>query len=185
MRRLAADLGVAPNTLYSYYPSKDELLDAVLDSLLADIRTDDFDTETPREQIIEIMVDSRRVLLQNADFLPQLLSRPMRGSNVSRLAETTLRLLSDLGLEGQAAVDALRVVLTYLFGSAAMDAPRAQEEDPARRQATAEAAFRQRPDLPHVTTNAQALARPPEAILFRRGLQWLLNGILATDQPAP
>ena len=45
MRRLAADLGVAPNTLYSYYQSKDALLDAVLDSLLADISTEDLDAE--------------------------------------------------------------------------------------------------------------------------------------------
>lgn len=36
MNRISRALGVAPNTLYWYYPSKDELLVGVLNSLLSD-----------------------------------------------------------------------------------------------------------------------------------------------------
>ena len=35
MRRLAAELGVMPNALYTYFPHKEALLDALLDALLA------------------------------------------------------------------------------------------------------------------------------------------------------
>jgi AcrR family transcriptional regulator len=37
MRRLADHLGVAPNTLYSHYPNKAALMDAVLDSFLGEV----------------------------------------------------------------------------------------------------------------------------------------------------
>ncbi|HET6750898.1 MAG TPA: helix-turn-helix domain-containing protein, partial [Actinomycetes bacterium] len=37
MRRLAGELGVMPNALYTYVPDKEALLDALLDDLLAGI----------------------------------------------------------------------------------------------------------------------------------------------------
>ena len=45
MRRLAETLGVAPNTLYSYFPDKAALLDALLDSLLAEIDVPGLDAD--------------------------------------------------------------------------------------------------------------------------------------------
>jgi AcrR family transcriptional regulator len=177
MRRLATQLGVTPNALYSYVSSKDELLDAVLDSLLADINIDTFVSEEPGDRIVELMVDSRRVLLSQADFLPQLFSRPMRGPNASRLAEVTLTLLAQLGVEGEEAVDGLRILLTHLFGSVALDAPRSREEDPEQRWADSEAAFAENVDQRHVAENARALARPPAPTTFENGLRWLLDGI--------
>jgi TetR/AcrR family tetracycline transcriptional repressor len=69
MRRLAAELGVMPNALYTYFPHKEALLDALLDDLLAGVEAGD-----PAE----------------GDW---------RG-----------------GLEGERAVEALRVLLVYSLG---------------------------------------------------------------------
>src|SRR5215216_3902704 len=41
MRRLAAELGVLPNALYTYVPDKEALLDALLDALLGDVDAGD------------------------------------------------------------------------------------------------------------------------------------------------
>ena len=41
MRRLAAELGVLPNALYTYVPDKEALLDALIDDLLAGIEADE------------------------------------------------------------------------------------------------------------------------------------------------
>jgi AcrR family transcriptional regulator len=177
MRRLAAALGVAPNTLYSHFADKAALIDAVLDSWLADVETEPIEWLAPREGLRQLMIAARRLLLEHGDALPLLLSRPMRGPNASRLGEVTLRLLARLDVHGQAAIDALRVLLTYAFGSAALDAPRRAETDREARWAASEAAFGAREDLPLVSANARELARPPAESVFEAGLDWLLDGI--------
>ena len=177
MRRLAAALGVAPNTLYSHFADKAALIDAVLDSWLADIETEPIERLAPREGLRQLMIASRRLLLAHGDSLPLLLSRPMRGPNASRLGEVTLRLLARMDVHGQSAIDALRVLLTYTFGSAALDAPRQAETDREARWAASEAAFGAREDLPLVSANARVLARPPAESVFEAGLGWLLDGI--------
>jgi hypothetical protein len=123
------------------------------------------------------MIASRRVLLEHGDALPLLLSRPMVGPNASRLGEVSLRLLERMGLRGQPAIDALRILLTYTFGSAALDAPRRAEADREARWATSEAAFGARTDVPLVSKNARELAQPPSEPVFEAGLDWLLDGI--------
>jgi AcrR family transcriptional regulator len=179
MRRLASALGVAPNTLYSHFADKAALIDAVLDSWLADIETEPIERLAPREGLRQLMIASRRLLLAHGDSLALLLSRPMRGPNASRLGEVTLRLLGRMDVHGQSAIDALRVLLTYTFGSAALDAPRQAETDREARWAASEAAFGARDDLPLVSAHARELARPPAESVFEAGLDWLLDGIEA------
>jgi AcrR family transcriptional regulator len=177
MRRLATELGVAPNALYSHFADKAALLDALYDSLLAEIEPAAPGALPPRAALRQLMVDSRQLLVSHAGFLPQLLSRPMRGPNASRLAESMLSDLARMGADDQAGVDALRVLLTYTFGSAALDAPRAADPLPERRWAESEAAFAAQTQLPHVTKQARALAVPPVDAVFLAGLDWLLDGI--------
>jgi AcrR family transcriptional regulator len=179
MRRLAARLGVAPNTLYSHYPDKAALLDAVLDSLLSEIDLPDVTDQDWRTGLIALMEASRSMLLRHADLLPHLLSRPMRGPNASRLAEATLGLLARGGIDGPPAVDALRALLTFTFGSVVLDAPRVRERDPAGRETQSMAAFAGRTDLPRVAALAGPLSRPPAADAFAMSLRWLIDGIVA------
>jgi AcrR family transcriptional regulator len=164
--------------LYSHFPDKAALIDAVLDESLARIDADGAAAMAPRAGLRHLMVDSRRALLEQPDFVPPLLSRPMRGSNASRLGEVALQLLAGLGLERQDAVDALRILLTYTLGSAALDVPRRAEADPASRWSASEAAFRARRDLPAVSRNARALSLPPAESVFLTGLDWLLDGVI-------
>lgn len=178
MRRLAAELGVAPNAIYSHVSDKAALVDAVLDSLLADIDTEGAGEWDPRDGLVQLMLESRRVLLEQAHVLPRLLAGPMRGPNLRRLTEACLGLLAELGVEGQAAVDGLRMLLTYTVGSAALDAPRAAEPDPAARWAGSERVFVAHGEGSRVARNARALARPSADDAFVRGLGWLLDGIV-------
>ena len=70
MCRLADHLRVAPNTLYSYSSSKAALMDAVLDSLLAEIDIPELDEMDWRDGLVALMEASRRTLLSHADLLP-------------------------------------------------------------------------------------------------------------------
>jgi AcrR family transcriptional regulator len=177
MRRLAAELGVAPNAIYSHVADKATLVDAVLDSLLADVDAAGAGETGPRDGLIHLMRDSRRVLLEHADVLPQLLSRPMRGPQASRLTEVSLQLLAMMGVEGPAAVSATRALLTFTVGSVALDAPRRAEPDPEARWAASEAAFAAGEATSLVARHARTLARPPAEWEFERALGWLLDGI--------
>lgn len=186
MRRLAKHLGVAPNTLYSHYPDKAALMDAVLDSLLGDIEAPDPAATDWRDGLVSIMDASRRMLLEHTDLLPLLFSRPMRGPNATRLGETTLRLLAKGGVEGPQAVVALRAVLTFTFGWVALEAPRRTEPDMASREAASRAAFGGQRDYPMMVEQAASLSMRPLKETFETSLLWLINGIIqdaVTDTP--
>ena len=123
MRSLSRRLGVAPNALYSYFADKDALLDELVDQILGEIENPPVDRGDWREGLAELMRRSRRLLLAHADLMPTFLARPTRGPNARRLGEATLALLARGGLSGQAAVDALRILLIYTMGFAAQEAP--------------------------------------------------------------
>lgn len=180
MRSLAQGLGVAPNALYSYFTDKEALLDALLDSLLGDIQIPAPDRGW-RKGLLDLMGATRSFLLSHADLLPLYTSRPTRGPNAIRLGEATLMLLRRAGVEGQEAVDALRILLTYTFGFSAQEAPRLEEPEPELRSTKSEEAFGRAPDRPLVRELAKPLSEHPSDDTFEKGLRWLLDGINAAS----
>ncbi len=180
MRRVATELGVAPNALYSHFADKATLVDAVLDSLLGEIQPQGLDRADWRDGLVRLMEDSRAMLLAHSELMPHLMSRPMRGPNASRLGEVTLALLERGGITGSPAVAALRALLTFTFGSVILDAPRMQDPDIARREAESEAAFASHGELPRVAGFAPLLARRPKEDAFTTGLRWLIDGFSPT-----
>ena len=179
MRRVAGELGVAPNTLYSHVPDKAALLDALLDTVLADI-------ELPRRgdwrtRIEALLLDSRRVLLAHPDLVPLFLARQTSGPNALRLGESMLEQLARGGLTGEEGVRALQVLLIYTIGATAFEVPRLREADPEARAARVrDAAARLDPDeFPRTTSTAGALASHPGEALLLSGIRWLLDGLAA------
>lgn len=179
MRRLAEHLGVAPNTLYSHYPNKAALMDAVLDSLLGDIDIPDVESMDWDDGLVEIMSASRRMLLEHTDLLPLLFSKPMTGPNASRLGELSLGLLAQGGVTGDRAVLALRSLLTHTFGWVTLDAPRQDDPDIESRQASSYQAFSSHADSPMVAELAEPMSRRPADDDFGTSLRWLIRGIVA------
>ena len=179
MRRVAGDLGVAPNALYSHVPDKSALLDALLDAVLADItlpRRGDW-----RARIEALLLDSRRVLLAHPDLVPLFLARQTSGPNALRLGEAMLHQLARGGLTGEEAVRALQVLLIYTIGATAFEVPRLREPDPEARATRGRgAAARLDPEeFPSTMSTADALASHPGETLLRSGISWLLDGLAA------
>jgi TetR/AcrR family transcriptional regulator, tetracycline repressor protein len=178
MRRLAGELGVLPNALYSYVPDKEALLDALIDDLLGGIDPGEA-AENWRDGLARVMDSSRRLLLAHPQLVPVFLARSGLGPNAARLGEITFGLLRRGGLEGERAVEAFRVLLIYSLGFAAFQAWRLPED--AGRAARAEAAFASLPEdgFPEMRRLASHLAGPATDGQFHTGLRWLLDGIAA------
>jgi AcrR family transcriptional regulator len=151
MRALAQRLGVAPNALYSHVADKTELVDGVLDRVLARVEAPPPGPGVdPADALHRLMTSSHEVLLRHPQLVPAFLARQgARGPNAQRLGAVALEHLAAAGVTGDAAREALRVLIVYTIGFAAFDG--AADERP----------------LP-----AADLRRT-----FDRGLRWLLAGI--------
>jgi TetR/AcrR family transcriptional regulator, tetracycline repressor protein len=178
MRRLAGDLGVAPNTLYSHFADKTALLDAVLDDVIGQIQPPDPQCVGWSEGLVALLGQTRHLLLDHAELIPLFLSRPRRGRNAIRLGEVTLQLLARGGIQGQPAARALRALLVYSFGFAALEAPWRTEPQPDQRHARSQAALAAAPqEFPNVARLAAPLGGQPTDEDFQAGLKWILAGI--------
>jgi len=157
MRAVAQRLGVAPNALYSHVADRTELLDGVLDRVLAQV---DAPPPTPGvdpgEGLHRLMSATHDVLLRHPQLVPEFLARQgARGANAQRLGAVALEHLAAAGLTGEAAREALRVLIVYTIGFAAFDG--APDERP----------------LPGAELRDN----------FERGLRWLIAGITAAATP--
>jgi TetR/AcrR family tetracycline transcriptional repressor len=178
MRRLAGELGVMPNALYSYFPDKEALLDALVDDLLGDIDPGDPTQGDWRDGLARVMDASRRLLLAHPQLVPAFLARPGLGPNAARLGEVTFALLRRGGLDGDRAVEAFRVLLIYSLGFAAFQAPRLETDSETRtRRVEATFAALAEDRFPELRRLAGHLAAPTTDRHYHTGLRWLLDGI--------
>jgi AcrR family transcriptional regulator len=154
MRRLAQRLGVAPNALYSHVAGRDDLIDALLDDTLNEVRAPDPRRGDWRAGIETIMRRTYAVLLAHPDLVPLYVARRgARGPRAVALGEAMLAMLARGGIEGDPAVEAMRTLIVHTIGFAAFAVG-----DP----------------LPPAES-----ALTPKALetLFTRSLSWLLDGI--------
>ncbi len=179
MRRLASHLGVAPNTLYSHVTDKSALLDLLMDDIAAQVQAPDPERVEWRSGLRALFSATHRTVAAAPELAPLFLSRAPRGPNALRLGEVTFRLLARGGVEGAAAVRALRTLLVYSFGYAAFAAARAAEPDPRAQTRRAERAFAADRALLFTAALAAELARAPADAGFEEGLTALIAGIAA------
>jgi AcrR family transcriptional regulator len=155
LRRLATELGVTPNAIYNHVTDKEALLDQLLDAVLGQIRLSK--SRTWSKRVETVLADARLVMLQHADLLPTMVSRPMLGPNALRLADALLVDLREAGLPTSQAPRALQTLLTFAIGTTAFQLPR---------------------------TNSMVIDPATPGIgpfdgddVFRTGLRWILDGI--------
>jgi TetR/AcrR family transcriptional regulator, tetracycline repressor protein len=156
MRGLAERLGVSPNSLYSHVANKTDLVDALLDDVLAQVEAPAVDVGDPVAGLHDLMASTHEILLAHPDLVPLYVARQgSRGPNAQRLGEVMLALLDRAGVTGAHALEARRVLIVYTIGFAAFAVRPPPFEDAGERPLSAE----------EVTGN------------FQSGLRWLLAGI--------
>jgi AcrR family transcriptional regulator len=118
MRRLAADLDVAPMSIYYHIPSKSDLLEAVCDGALADITLPPDDVSWDEGARIAAY-EARRVGRSYPELL-QILFDPERPT-VKEFSKRCAELCMAMGFSEEDAWTAVRTIGRYVIGSVVAD----------------------------------------------------------------
>ena len=186
VRSVAAAVGVAPNAIYTYFPTKSALVAALADHLLADLATAPDGLERPgRQQVAELAHGLREVLLAHPGAVPLVLGSAFDGPNALAAGERLLAALEHAGLAPADAARASYLLQIYVLGSVALDVaeldPTAPRPDDATRAAQRLAALSGIPagSFPRTAATTQVVAAYTSEEQFRWGLARLLDGVLA------
>lgn len=116
IRRLAGLLGAGPMSLYHYYSSKDELLDAMVEYVAAEI-----DQPGPGEPwriaITNMSVSAHRAMSKH-DWVCSIWSKRTLGPNKLAYMESILRVLRESGFSIADACDAYHAITVHIEGFA-------------------------------------------------------------------
>ncbi|MFC9976689.1 TetR/AcrR family transcriptional regulator C-terminal domain-containing protein [Spirillospora sp. NPDC127200] len=120
MRRLAAELGVAPMAPYRYVSGKDDLLELMVDHVYIDLRLPD--GLGWRESLHALAVRTRELMLDHR-WLAQLPPQTKLALTPSRMAvaEQALTALDGLGLDPDTMMGVFRGVDAYVHGAMSYD----------------------------------------------------------------
>lgn len=160
IRSLAADLDVAPMSLYRYIRDKDDLMDEVVEELLIQSQPLPATSGSWQARLTVAAEGMRRLLVEEPGALYVYLRHPVVTPTAIRRMEAMLKILRDAGFDTAASKTAYAAIQTYTIGFAALETSRAGWVPP-------EGASRTASDLAAMTSPKQ----------FASGLRYLLSGI--------
>jgi AcrR family transcriptional regulator len=122
MRKLGAELGVEAMTVYNHVPSKDALLDGLVERLLH-AASDPLFTDSSWQAALRGFAESWRSTLQaHPHLLPVVLSRPAVTAGNLQLMESVLQRLQQAGFPLCRGLDIMYAVAGFVVGNAATEA---------------------------------------------------------------
>ncbi|MDP9862668.1 MULTISPECIES: TetR/AcrR family transcriptional regulator [Streptosporangium] len=187
MRALAARVGLTPGALYTYFPDRAAIMNALTDRLLAeaDLGVLEDRARPPHQRIEDFALALREVLLCHPAAVPAILGAAYSGPVALRVGESMLGVLPD--------PRACYAVMVYVLGSIALEAAelvgaggkdgkgaeaRGALPSEAERIAARRATLAVDPDVfPRTHAAADAIAAYISTDQFRWGLRRLLAGM--------
>ncbi|MCX5209468.1 TetR/AcrR family transcriptional regulator [Kitasatospora sp. NBC_00240] len=187
-RRLATELSVSGPSLYNHFATKDELLDAVVDSVMGEVDLSMFGPAGPadaapdwRTALRDWARSYRAALAAHPSIVPVLAQGPGRRPNALRLADAVFGCLVDAGWPRGQATRIGALMRYFVTGSALASFAAGFPEDAGLYAA----------EYPHLG-EAHLLAEHRRSIdegAFETGLEALLDGLelryLRTVHPGP
>jgi AcrR family transcriptional regulator len=175
IRSLAADIGVAPMSLYRHVRDKDDLLDAVVDRLLARVWRPAASPEDWQEWVAEAADRLRNFLVTQPAALHVYLRHPVVSPAAMARYEEMLRVLRRSGADEPRAISAYAAIHTHTIGFAALEASRARW---ASEQPPTPAA----PRSDDITAQLASFTTPAQ---FAEDVRYLLEGIRRRAESSP
>jgi AcrR family transcriptional regulator len=187
IRRVAAALNTRPMDLYRHFTRKDELIDLMVDEVIAGALLDEIPHDW-RDALAAIARALRAVCLAHPWMVTAAGQQALLGPNVMRHAEQSLEATAALGTDRTKRLAIWRAVDSYTLGHAHISPGRDQGEgntanDPGWR-AEAQAYLQGLAgsgNFPNLAAFGAAglLHNENDELTFETGLGWLLTGIAA------
>lgn len=177
MRKVAAEVGLAPTAIYWHVGSRDDLLHAVLDEMIADLPPIRPRGSSARDRIASVARAARREFIQGVRTM-QLATELGRGNELSFRAQVALaREMTAAGLHDDDAVAALRSIL-FLVGGFVMIEEEYRQREPG--QVGTQHLWAEVDDADIDPAIRAAMAGPTDTdALFAYSLDRLLDAVLA------
>ena len=187
IRRVAAALQTRPMDLYRYFARKDELIDLMVDEVIAAAVLDELPRDW-RDALTAIARALRAVCLAHPWMVTAAGQQALIGPNVMRHAEQSLEATAALGIDPAKRLAIWRAVDTYTMGhvhiSPGRDPGEGNTADDPGWRAAAEAYLQDLAasgNFPNLAAIGAAglLHSDYDELTFETGLGWLLTGIAA------
>jgi AcrR family transcriptional regulator len=188
IRRVAAALRTRPMDLYTFFARKDELLDLMVDEVVAGALLEEI-PDRWRDALSAIAHSMWAVCVAHPWMVTAAGRQAPIGPNVMRHVEQSLEATAALGIDKTKRLAILRAVDTYAMGHARISLARDQNQigknvNDSGWRAAAEAyldGLVASGDFPHLATfgAASLLRNEYDEPAFETGLNWLLTGIAA------
>jgi AcrR family transcriptional regulator len=190
VRGIAARVGVAPNAVYTYFPEKAAVIQALVERLLSEVNHDVFAdrSQSWRLRVEALALELRQRLMAHPGVVQLMISGPMTGPRALAVHEALVELLSDAGLSPADAPRASYLLISYVVGSIALVVAEPQEPGPLpseeewiarRRSALAETPADR---FPRAADAAAARAAYISTGQYLWGLHRILDGIATSTQ---
>lgn len=121
MRALGDHLGVDPTAVYRHFPSRERLVDAMLDRILSEAAMSPEPNLSPRERVVAVASNARRAFRAHPNVTGALAMATgdfPSGLTITRLMVSALR---ELGLRGEHLVRMYQTFEGYILGSCVFD----------------------------------------------------------------
>jgi AcrR family transcriptional regulator len=195
MRRLGSILGVEAMSLYRYVPGRENLLDAVVETILDEMGADDSILETPengwQDFLQRLAHGVRRVALAHPKAFPLVASRPTEAPWLRPplrslgTVESFLKGLIGEGFSDDSAVAAYRAFTSFLLGHLLLEVSSlGADVGPLDVMDDGEDRNHKPMEYPTVGRLADALAEDHSAIEFEEALEQLLERIALIQSEA-
>jgi TetR/AcrR family transcriptional regulator, tetracycline repressor protein len=176
MRRLAEELDIGTMTLYRYFPSKIDLVDAAIELAAPEIPLPPAGAGPWKEQLAGLARGLFRAGLRHPSLARERFNRPLQSRGAMHVTDRAIALLLEAGLSDADAVAAFKALLVHTLGAAVLAASEARPDV----RATASARHAQA--SPNAVPTMAAVANELTAALggdqaFELGLAALLDGI--------
>ena len=128
MRAVAAELGIAPMSLYNYVPTKDHLIQLMTDQAGAEYRYPDPHSPDKRAAIVDLARQGRDITRRHP-WLPDAIRRPaVIGPNGLEYLDCSLGLLAGSGLDITAKLELIALVNGFAIMYGGMEATLASQQ---------------------------------------------------------
>lgn len=186
IRRLASELDVGTMTLYSYFRSKEEILDGVADHVLGSFEVPSVEGHTAEETVRTLAHALLGMMRRHPSVVYLMASRTTTSARSMKGAmDDVIGCLRDAGFSDEAAVRVYAALMIYALGFASYQLPRqwglpGEEAAELRRQRTHFYASLPRDQFPNLVDLSPVVTTMASDEQFDFGLDALVAGLRET-----